>query len=47
MLHLQPIVDNSIEPVISHNTLMKLTSSTISDLNYIPLNKKQKVFKNI
>ena len=45
MLQFQPIVKNSIEPDISLD-IMK-PSSTISDLNYIPLKKKQKVFINI
>jgi len=45
VLQLQPIVENSIETEISLD-IMKPTS-IISDLNYIPLNKKQKVFINI
>jgi len=45
VLQLQPIVENSIEPDISLD-IMKSTS-TISDLNYEPLNKNQKVFINI
>lgn len=42
VLQLQPIIENSIEPDNTNHT-----SSAISDLNYIPLNKKQKVFTNI
>lgn len=44
VLQLQPIVENIFG---LDNNLVDLTTSTVSDLNYIPLNKKQKVFINI